>query len=193
MAKETLASMLDDFINEQLDQIVLSNPAEKDHLLKVKVRPMLMKGALVFQAEEFTRTQAFHKNMSAEELKVYLTDQLSGSFKQAEVLSELGSATVLVSKKGTTTVKTRRHGPAKIQAAKTDGQFSEELQEKLQHNRQKRYVIPEGHAVPFLVDLGVQTPDGKVIKAVTTNFDRSTVFWNLLRISCRSWIRTGKM
>ena len=61
MAKETLASMLDDFINEQLDQIVLSNPAEKDHLLKVKVRPMLMKGALVFQAEEFTRTQAFHK------------------------------------------------------------------------------------------------------------------------------------
>lgn len=45
MAKETLASMLDDFINEQLDQIVLSNPAEKDHLLKVKVRPMLMKGA----------------------------------------------------------------------------------------------------------------------------------------------------
>ena len=32
--------------------------------------------------------------MSAEELKVYLTDQLSGSFKQAEVLSELGSATV---------------------------------------------------------------------------------------------------
>ena len=100
MAKETLASMLDDFINEQLDQIVLSNPAEKDHLLKVKVRPMLMKGALVFQAEEFTRTQAFHKNMSAKELKVYLTDQLSGSFKQAEVLSELGSATVLVSKKG---------------------------------------------------------------------------------------------
>ena len=29
MAKETLASMLDDFINEQLDQIVLSNPAGK--------------------------------------------------------------------------------------------------------------------------------------------------------------------
>ncbi len=29
MAKETLASMLDDFINEQLNQIVLSNPVEK--------------------------------------------------------------------------------------------------------------------------------------------------------------------
>ena len=163
MAKETLASMLDDFINEQLNQIVLSNPVEKDQLQKVKVRPMLMKGALVFQAEEFTKTQAFHKNMNAEEVKTYLTGQLSGVFKQAEVLSELGSATVLVSKKGTTTVKVRKHAPAKIQAGEAQNQ--EKLLEKLQHNRQKRYVIPEGHAVPFLVDLGVQTQDGKIVKS----------------------------
>ena len=165
MAKETLASLLDDFINEQLNQIVLSNPVAKDLLQKVKVRPMLIKGALVFQAEEFTKTQAFHKNLNAGELKAYLTEQLSGVFKQAEVLSELGSATVLVSKKGTTTVKVRKHAPAKIQAAKTETQISEELREKLQHNRQKRYVIPEGHAVPFLVDLGVQTQDGKIVKS----------------------------
>ena len=67
--------MLDDFINEQLNQIVLSNPVEKNLLQKVKVRPMLMKGALVFQAEEFTKTQAFHKNLGAQELKSYLGDK----------------------------------------------------------------------------------------------------------------------
>ena len=165
MAKETLASLLDDFINEQLNQIVLSNPVAKDLLQKVKVRPMLIKGALVFQAEEFTKTQAFHRNMNAEEAKAYLTEQLSGVFKQAEVLSELGSATVLISKKGTTTVKVRKHAPAKIQAAKAEAQNREALLEKLQHNRQKHYVIPEGHAVPFLVDLGVQTQDGKIVKS----------------------------
>ena len=147
--------MLDYFINERLNQLVLSNPAEKDHLQKVKVRPMLIKGALVFQAEEFTKTQAFHKNLGAQELKSYLGDMLSGTFKQAEVLSELGSATVLVSKKGTMTVKTRKNPPAKMQAGET----------KLQHNRQKRYVIPEGHPVPFLVDLGVQTQDGRIVKS----------------------------
>lgn len=155
MAKETLTSMLDYFINERLNQLVLSNPAEKDHLQKVKVRPMLIRGALVFQAEEFTKTQAFHKNLGAQELKSYLSDMLSGTFKQAEVLSELGSATVLVSKKGTMTVKTRKNPPAKMQAGET----------KLQHNRQKRYVIPEGHPVPFLIDLGVQTQDGRIVKS----------------------------
>lgn len=69
MAKETLASMLDDFINEQLNQIVLSNPVEKNLLQKVKVRPMLMKGARFFRQKEFTKTQAFHRNMNAEEAK----------------------------------------------------------------------------------------------------------------------------
>lgn len=169
MAKETLASMLDDFINEHLSQIVLSNPAKKDHLLKVKVRPMLKRGALHFQAEEFTKTQAFHKNMNAEDVKTYLTEQLSGTFKQAEVLSDLGSATVLVGKKGTTTIKVRKQAPAKIQAVNPDDLtsqgLSEKLAEKLQHNRKKRYVIPEGQAVPFLVDLGVQTQDGTIVKS----------------------------
>ena len=186
MAKETLASMLDDFINEQLNQIVLSNPVEKNLLQKVKVRPMLMKGALVFQAEEFTKTQAFHRNMNAEEAKAYLTEQLSGVFKQAEVLSELGSATVLISKKGTTTVKVRKHAPAKIQAAKAEAKNREALLEKLQHNRQKHYVIPEGHAVPFLVDLGVQTQDGKIVKSRYDKFRQINRFWSLSKISCRS-------
>ena len=81
------------------------------------------------------------------------------------MLSELGSATVLISKKGTTTVKVRKHTPAKIQAAKAEAKNREALLEKLQHNRQKHYVIPEGHAVPFLVDLGVQTQDGKIVKS----------------------------
>ena len=152
--------MLDYFINERLNQLVLSNPAEKDHLQKVKVRPMLIRGALVFQAEEFTKTQAFHKNLGAQELKSYLSDMLSGTFKQAEVLSELGSATVLASKKGTMTVKTRKNPPAKMQAGET----------KLQHNRQKRYVIPEGHPVPFFVDLGVQTQDGRIVKSCYDKF-----------------------
>ena len=30
------------------------------------------------------------------------------------------------------------------------------------HDRQKRHLLPEGEPVPFLVELGVQTPDGRV-------------------------------
>lgn len=48
MAKETLASMLDDFINEQLNQIVLSNPVEKKLLQKVKSAPHAHEGRTGF-------------------------------------------------------------------------------------------------------------------------------------------------
>ena len=54
---------LADFLNEQLHRIVLSNPRRKEEVLKVKVRPLLLRGKLVFQAEELKGNQAFHRNM----------------------------------------------------------------------------------------------------------------------------------
>ena len=39
----------------------------------------------------------------------------------------------------------------------------------LSHNRKKRYILEEGRPVPFLVDLGVQTKEGKVI---TSRYDK---------------------
>lgn len=37
--------------------------------------------------------------------------------------------------------------------------------ESLSHNRKKRYILEEGTPVPFLVDLGVMTPEGKVVRS----------------------------
>ena len=108
MGKETLESILDSFMNENLLHMILSNPVQKDGIRKVKIRPMVMKGTLIYQAEEFTDKQAFHKNLQDGEIQAYIKEQLSGRFRQAEVKSVLGSATVLVSKKGQMTVKVKR-------------------------------------------------------------------------------------
>lgn len=158
MGKETLESMLDSFINEQLLQIILSNPADKDGILKVKIRPMVLKGELIYQAEEFTKKQAFHKNLSDDGIQEYIKAQLAGQFRQAEVLSELGNATVLVSKKGQATVKVKRTVNASL--TKMVPAMS-----RLEHNRKKRYVLEEGRPVPFLEDLGVMTAEGKVVRS----------------------------
>lgn len=92
MGKETLESMLDLFANEWLMQMVISNPVNREKIQKVKIRPMLLKDAVVFQAEELVGTQAFHKNLTVHELKEYVRERLEADFRQAEVLSELGSA-----------------------------------------------------------------------------------------------------
>lgn len=155
-----LKEILDQFMNERLIQIIFSNPSDKETLSKVKVRPLLMRGHLVFQAEEFAGNQAFHKNMETEEAITYACSLLDGAMRQMELTSGLGTAHALVSKKGSLTVKSRRAPAARIQADIP----------VLTHNRQKKYVLEEGRPVPFLADLGVMTPDGKVIRAKYDKF-----------------------
>lgn len=191
---EKLQEMLDFFFNEQLKQMILSNPVNQDQMLKVKIRPVLLRGRVVYQAEEFIGRQAFHKNREVDEVKEYVAELLNGSFKQAELMSGLGSGMVLVSKKGTMTVKMKKAaGSGKIvsgagkntagagvgaaagrNASGTGaGKDSSGVQAKiapevimaLSHNRQKRYVLQEGIPVPFLVDLGVQTAEGKIVRS----------------------------
>ena len=141
------------FANEQLQQMIFSNPAEKGGLSKVRVRPVVLKGQLKFQAEELTEKQAFHQNLSFEELKDYTQDRMNGRFRQLEILSALGSGMALVGKKGTMTVKMKR----KLGDPERVGE--------LWHNRKKRYILEEGIPVPFLVDLGVMTPEGMIIRS----------------------------
>ena len=57
MGKDTLESMLEYFANEHLQQMIFSNPAQKGGLSKVRVRPVVLKGQLKFQAEEFKEKQ----------------------------------------------------------------------------------------------------------------------------------------
>lgn len=55
-----------------------------------------------------------------------------------------------------------KKGKATIHSRKTDAPVQAQAPE---HNRKKQYLLEEGKAVPFLVDLGVQTQDGKIVKA----------------------------
>ncbi len=164
MGKETLESMLNLFINESLRQMVFSNPVNKDGFLKTKVRPVMIRGQLLFQAEGRKENQVFHENLSQEELKEYAKELLKNQFRQAEIFSGLGSGTVLVGKKGTMTVKIQR----KIQPGRENGRKTESPAADsaiFLHNRQKHYILQEGRPVPFLVDLGVMTAEGKVVRS----------------------------
>lgn len=246
MPEEKLKSLVDFFADECLRQMVFSNPIDRDSLSKVRVRPVMIQGRLRFQAEEHKGKQAFHKNLSKEELSDYVENMLAGSFRQLQVESEKGSGTALVGKKGTVTVKLKKsipeenrrkkqekmwtdkgapesggvqtkeglsgrgkvqtkeglQGRGKVQTKEglpesggvqtkeglpesggvsgkkeqpgqgsvsglerlPDGNGWEGLT-RLQHNRQKNYLLKEGIPVPFLVDLGVMTEAGRVVRS----------------------------
>lgn len=148
------------FFNSKLERFILSNPRTKDGFVKLLIRPVLIKEKLKFQIEEFTKTQVFHKNMDQEEAVAYALEQLDTCYRNGEAISALGSLTLLISKKGTVTLKIKKNrqkgDTVKIQT---------DLSPLLSHNRRKKYVLEEGIPVPFLVELGVMAEDGTVIKS----------------------------
>lgn len=155
-----LQSLFTDCLNETLIRVILSNPSSKDGVIKICARPMLKNKSLLFQIEEYTKTQVFHKNLTAGDASSYLTGKLSSdtssqtaSFKNALVETKSFTANVLVSKKGTITIKKKMNASAK------------QPKISLSHNRKKKYILEEGIPVPFLIDLGVMTQNGNIINA----------------------------
>lgn len=181
MEKREIHSVLTDFLNERLMQVTASGQAAKNDFLKAKIRPVLTKGVLHFQAEEFIGKQAFHKNLTAEEAVDYLEGLMETSFRQLQLEAQDKSGTVLVSKKGKITVKVKKKAAMANVAASASGQDSGStggsdaaLQAAwangLSHNRKKRYILEEGIPVPFLVELGVQTKEGTIVHAKYDKF-----------------------
>lgn len=155
-----LQSLFTDCLNETLIRVILSNPLSKDGVIKICARPMLKNKSLLFQIEEYTKTQVFHKNLTAGDAGSYLTGKLSSdtssqtaSFKNALVETQSFTANVLVSKKGTITIKKKMNASAK------------QPKISLSHNRKKKYILEEGIPVPFLIDLGVMTQNGNIVNA----------------------------
>ena len=145
----------EEYIGKDLYQIIVSNPHKGSDISKVKVRPIMLKDTLLFQVTEYRGTQVFHDNYDKTQLIDKIENYLQNDFKQMELTCTTMQATVLVSKKGKVTIKRK--------------QIQTEKKIDLSHNKAKKYILQEGTLVPFLVDLGVQTKEGKIVRS---NYDK---------------------
>lgn len=86
-------------LNKALIQIVLSNTRDAGRAVKVKVRPVLIRGELFFQETLYRGTQVFHSNFLANELLERLDEYMESLFRQAQVSCETEEIVILVSKR----------------------------------------------------------------------------------------------
>ena len=151
-----LSKLLQENLNIEFISATLSNPKKKDDVQKVKVRPVLKKEVLYFQFESFRNNQAFHENVEEKKACEILLEYME-NMRQMQMETQRADYTVLVSKKGKVTIKSKikKGGKKKID---------------MSHDRKKKYVLEEGVPVPFLQDLGVMTQDGKIVRAKSDKF-----------------------
>lgn len=147
LLKRVLTSLLVD--------MVISGARGGGDFIKIKVRPVMIRDSLYFQVSRYTDKQVFHENMTAEDALETLSGWILHDFRQAQIRMQDEMVTVLVSKKGKATIKSKKAACVETQ--------------NLEHNRKKQYIIEEGTAVPFMIDLGVMTESGKIIR---TRYDK---------------------
>lgn len=176
---DELNGLLEEIIDEKLVQAVLSNSRDSAYGDRVKLRPVLLKGVLMFQSTRYVNTQVFHQNHSAEEACRLIGELLRDKFRQCEITAQDRSATILVSMKGKMTIKSR--------------QTASNVPRELSHNREKQYILKEGCPVEFLVGLGVQTPDGRIAKNKYDKFRQINRYLELIEDILDQLPREGQL
>ena len=164
----TTDEFFDQLISENMILAVLSGCRRKDAPSRVRIRPVELKGRILYQASLPDGAKMLHRNYEREELVGFLKESLDGTYSQLQVQGRQADGSILVSKKGKHTLRLKPH------EVKENAKI-------LSHNRVKQYILPQGKPVPFLVDLGVMTGEGRVREAAYDKYRQINRFLEFIQ------------
>ena len=106
---------------------------------------------LEFSTESYKNPQVFHKLLTGEKIKFFFKDDFLSLYKNVTIETTEATLTILTNKKGEKKLLKKKRTSSPVQNLT-----------KVPHNKTKNYILKEGIPVPFLVELGVMTKDGKI-------------------------------
>lgn len=150
---------------------IFSNRRKKSlEYSRVMMRYVLVKGVRLMQLEYTYEKKVIHENISPEEAVRKASELVENDFKQVNIIMENGEVQILCSKPDSPRVT----GENKLKDVKNSAENTTPdivtEQNKLQNNRTKNYIIPDGVPCDFLIRLGVMGEDGKVFQRSYSKF-----------------------
>ena len=156
MEKENVLFELKKNIQEdKLIKIVFSDRQSGD-FNKVIIKPIILKSTKNIQIESFKDNKAFHKNIdlnNLQELENNLKEYID-NFKQILLQIE-GSDISFIRKKENFSRKEKE---------------SNLIKTSNEHNKKKQYILNEGDKIDFLIELGLMSVEGKILKSSFNKF-----------------------
>ena len=162
-ANEDWIAAIEKLSANPLMKIIISKPMAKDCQYK---KIVVEKKGDGYQAAKYTEKQVFHDNFGAEDLQGFLMEAIHDTFLQVNAWDEKKEYSLLISKKGAVTLR-----------AKASKEAPDTVTE---HNRKKNYILDEGQVIPPLVDMGIFTGEGKVVKSMYDKFRQINRFIEII-------------
>ena len=141
--------------DDKLIKIVFSDRKSGD-FNKVIIKPIILKSARNIQIESFKDNKAFHKNIDLNNLQE-LEDNLKeyiDNFKQ--ILLQIEGSDISFRRKKETFSRKERG--------------SNLIKTSNEHNKKKQYILNEGDKIDFLIELGLMSVEGKILKSSYNKF-----------------------
>lgn len=161
---EELNNLLLPFENCKANSGIFSAPIIEDYK-KCKVNLITLKGEFFYQIEMFTQKQAFHKNVNEKDIINELI-KLFDNFSQFEFVADGFKYSLKITKKGKLLHNRKKCDNADITA--------------VSHNKEKNYILKEGQIIPPLVDLGIFTHEGKIVKSMYDKYKQINRFVEII-------------
>lgn len=156
MEKENiLFELIKNIQEDKLIKIVFSDRKSGD-FNKVIIKPIILKSTKNIQIESFKDNKAFHKNIDLNNLQE-LEDNLKeyiDNFKQILLQIE-GLDISFIRKKENFSRKEKD---------------SNLIKTSNEHNKKKQYILNEGDKIDFLIELGLMSVEGKILKSSFNKF-----------------------
>lgn len=119
-----------------------------------------------WQAEKYTQTQVFHENLPEDRVEAFVLDALSSGFRQCNGWDGIWEYTIRISKSEKIACQKKRCAQAP--------------KEKSAHDRKKNYILEEGTVIPPLVDMGIFTAEGKIVRSMYDKYRQINRFVELI-------------
>ena len=186
-----LENVIDRIVADSMVKMIISKPADKT----IEYKKIVMERKKeYFQAAKYTEKQVFHDNVMPEELNNYLYETIANAYLQVNAWDIEKEHILLISKKGKITYKTKKL-PSVLSANDMNGQKKDQTVADIQsaavtyasHNRKKNYILEEGQVIPPLVDMGVFTKEGKVVKSMYDKFRQINRFIEMIDDGVRDY------
>ena len=170
---DTLRDSLNKILSAGARRFILSKPVSKSELY---IKCTLEQRTGFWQLTRYTQKQAFHENIPSEDLRQALENTIQDHYLQVNAFSSEREHCILLSRKGTCTYR-ETVMPAESRAAAV----------REEHNRKKQYILEEGKPIAPLVDMGVFTREGKVVRSMYDKFRQINRFLEILEDELANW------
>lgn len=165
--RQEIRQELTQTLANNIKRIIISNRVDGYEYRKLDIRPVSIKGREQYQITCYTEKQAFQKNVDGIMLLGKLMEIFPDKLRQINIFTDGSEISYKVTGKGRL-LKNVSRNTADKNADKTGNVNT--------HNRTKNYLLKEGMVISPLIDMGVFTKDGRVVKSMYDKFKQINRF-----------------